>query len=548
MRTWSTNAFAAALIAAGLYALPAFAQTSPNTDVSPDTDVQPQGIAPITTCDAAGIGQAQLVSDLPTFSFTNPPNDTSVTIVSPGGITTGTTSNGIPYCLVKLQVKPAINIWVGLPMGGNWNGRLQSEGGGGYAGSVGTPGSVSTGYIGIQTDTGHTGGSGTFGCVNFCAGATQASPGSMDKQLQSDFAYRSEHLMAVLGKQLAQAFYGQLPVYSYWNGCSTGGRQGLRMAQQFPNDYNGLLVGAPAIHWDRFQAYQIWPQMVRNIQTGATYTSAILGPKQTLATNAALAACANTYPGFSPDNFITDPRTCTYNPVNDPTLTKASCTTTDTTCLTPGEATAFFQTWDGARNASGKLLWPGVERGAALSGLGGATPFSIAVAQPQYWVYFYSQWDYHTLTYDNYEAFFNLTQIRVGPIMGSDNPNLSAFRATGGKILMWQGGADQLIMTRGSSMYYDAVANLMAGGDYSQLMPWFRHFVAPGVGHCGGGNGPQPQNMLQAVVNWVENGVAPDTIAATGGGRTRNLCAYPKVQTYIGGGADPALASSFVCQ
>ena len=132
--------------------------------------------------------------------------------------------------------------------------------------------------------------------------------------------------------------------------------------------------------------------------------------------------------------------------------------------------------------------------------------------------------------------------------MGSDNPNLTAFRNTGGKILTWQGWADQLIMPQGSTSYYENVANLMAGGDYSQIRPWFRHFMAPGVGHCGGGSGPQPQNLFQAVVNWVENGVAPDTITATGGGRTRPLCPYPTTQTYIGGGADPNLASSFVCQ
>ena len=321
----------------------------------------------ITTCDTAGIGQAHLVSDLPTAPSTNPPNDTSVTITS---VSTGTTG-GIPYCLVKLLVKPAINIWVGLPMGGNWNGRLQSEGGGGYAGSVGIPtGSIAAGYIGVQTDTGHTGGSGTFGCVNDCAGATQASPARWTSSAKADFAYRSEHLMAVLGKQLAQAFYGQLPVYSYWNGCSTGGRQGLRIAQQFPNDYNGILAGAPAIHWDRFQAYQIWPQVTRNIETGgATYTTAILNAKQTLATNAAIAAC-DMLDGVQ-DGLLTDPRKCTYNPALDPTITTASCTTTNTTCLTPGEATAFFKTWDGARNTSGKLLWYGVERGAALSGLAG---------------------------------------------------------------------------------------------------------------------------------------------------------------------------------
>jgi Tannase and feruloyl esterase len=504
-----------------------------------------QRIAPTTTCDTNGIGQATLVSDLPTFAFTNPPNDTSVTITS---VSTGTTGN-IPYCLVKLLVKPAINIWVGLPMGGNWNGRLQSEGGGGYAGSVGIPtGSISTGYIGVQTDTGHTGGSGTFGCINNCAGATQANPGSMDKQAQSDFAYRSEHLMAVLGKQLAQAFYGQQPNYSYWNGCSTGGRQGLRMAEQFPNDYNGLLVGAPAIHWDRFQAYQIWPQVVMSQDTGGPISSA----KTTLATNAAVAAC-DVVNGVH-EGFIQNTYACTYNPVNDPTITKSTCTASDNTCLTPAEAGAVQKIWQGATNTSGQLLWPGLQRGASLSGgLAGANPFSIAVAQPQYWVYFYPQWDWHTLNYDNYEAFFNRTMVKVNPIMASDNPNLFPFKATGGKILMWQGGADQLIMTRGSSMFYDAAATLMAGGDYSQIMPWFRHFIVPGNAHCGGGSAPQAQNLFPTMVNWVETGTAPDTLTAVqtlSGGvtRTRPVCAYPKVATYIGGGADPNQFASWTCQ
>ena len=502
-------------------------------------------IAPITTCDTAGIGQAHLVSDLPTALSTNPPNDTSVAITS---VTTGTTG-GIPYCLVKLNIKPAINIWVGLPTGPNWNGRLQSEGGGGYAGSVGIPtGSIAGGYVGVQTDTGHTGGSGTFGCLNDCAGATAASPGIMDKQRQTDFAYRSEHLMASLGKQLAQAFYGQQPVYAYWNGCSTGGRQGLRMAQQFPNDYNGLLVGAPAIHWDRFQAYQIWPQVAMFQDTGAAISSA----KTSLATNSAVAAC-DVVNGVH-EGFIENPYACTYNPVNDPTITKATCTSADNTCLTPAEAGAIQKIWQGATNASGQLLYPGLERGASLSGgLAGANPFSIAVAQPQYWVYWNPQWDWHTLNYANYEAFFNRTVQYVGPFMSSDNPNLSNFKATGGKILMWQGGADQLIMTRGSSNYYDSVANYMAGGDYSQLSPWFRHFIVPGNGHCGGGAAPQVAGMFQTMVNWVEASVAPDTLTSTqtltgGVTRTRPVCAYPKVATYLGGGANANLATSWVCQ
>ena len=196
------------------------------------------------------------------------------------------------------------------------------------------------------------------------------------------------------------------------------------------------------------------------MKLGSSYTTAILNAKQALATNAAIAAC-DMLDGVQ-DGLLTDPRQCTYNPALDPTITTATCTPANGTCLTPGEATAFFKTWDGARSTSGKLLWYGVERGAALSGLGGVNPFNIATAQPQFWVYFYPQWDWHTLTYNNYEAFFNLTQIRVGPIMGSDNPNLTAFHNTGGKILTWQGWADQLIMPQGSTSYYENVANFMA--------------------------------------------------------------------------------------
>ena len=490
---------------------------------------------PILTCDAAGIGNVKLVSDLPTLPTTTPPNDSSASITS---VSTGTAS-GVPYCLVKVLVPPAINIWVGLPTGGNWNGRLQSEGGGGYAGSVGIPtGSIAAGYIGVQTDTGHVGGSGTFGML------TPAPNGAPDVQLQTDFAYRSEHEMAVIGKQLAQAFYGEVPRYSYWNGCSTGGRQGMRIAQQFPGDYNGIVAGAPAFHWDRFQAYQIWPQVAMRLDAGGP----IAGAKQTLATNAAVAAC-DAIDGVV-DSMIGDPRQCIYNPVNDAAITRASCTSTDNTCLTPGEASAINKIWVGARNASGKPLWPGVERGAALNGLGGATPFAIAVAQPRYWVYFDPTWDWTTLTYSNYEAFFKQSMQMVNPMMASETPDLSAFRNSGGKILMWQGWADQLIMPQGSIMYYDAVTNFMGGG-YAQTQQFFRHFMAPAVGHCSGGNGPQPQNLLQSVVDWVEQGIAPDRITASrtlsgGALQTRPLCPYPAVAKYTGSGSTDD-AANFVC-
>ena len=274
----------------------------------------------------------------------------------------------------------------------------------------------------------------------------------------------------------------------------------------------------------------------------------VAAAKQTLASNAAVAAC-DAADGVT-DGVLTDPRKCTYNPMNDATITKASCTSADNTCLTPGEASAIQKIWTGPVNTKGKSLWVGITRGTALGGLAGTNPFAIAVAQPRFWVYFDPLWDWMTLTYANYEAFFKDTIRMVNPMMASENPDLTAFRDLGGKIVMWQGFSDQLIMAEGSIAYYDAATNFMGGG-YAQTQQFFRHFMAPGVGHCGGGPGPQPQGLFQSVVDWVENGVAPETILASrtlpgGGTQTRPLCQYPKVAKYVGTGSTDD-AANFVC-
>jgi hypothetical protein len=512
---------------------------------APAAHAQVGTISPVTTCDSAGIGTATLVSDIPTLPTTVPPNDTSVTITS---VTTGT-SGGIPYCLVKVVVKPAINIWFGMPTGGNWNGRLQSIGGGGFAGSVGAPtAATSTGYMGVETDTGHTGGSGTFGCINNCVGNNATNPGKPDTQLQIDFAYRSLHLMASVGKQLAQAFYGGQPVYSYWNGCSTGGRQGLSMAQNYPHDYNGILAGAPAVYFDKLGFGQIWPAVAMFNDTGGPIAAA----KQTLATNAAIAAC-DALDGVV-DGVLTDPRKCTYNPVVDSTITNPSCAKTDNTCLSPAEAGAILKIWNGPTNLQGVPLWPGLERGAGFTALAGTTPLSIATAQGQYWVYFDPTWDWHTLNYGNIQGFLKDTirTMEMPPITSTMSPDLSAYRDGGGKIVMWQGFADTNIMSQDSISYYDTVTNFLGGG-YAKTQQFYRHFMAPGVAHCGNGVGPQPQNLFPAVVNWVENGVAPDRILATkastitaGGTQSRPLCPYPALATYNGSGSTDD-AGNFTC-
>src|SRR6266480_3923291 len=158
----------------------------------------------------------------------------------------------------------------------------------------------------------------------------------------------------------------------------------------------------------------------------------------------------------------------------------------------------------------------------------------------RYWVYFDPNWDFRTLNLRNNLQFWRDTVAQVGPLMASDNPNLATFRDHGGKVVMWHGFADQLIVPQGTIDYYDAVTQALGGG-YAQTQQFARLFMAPGVGHCGGGSGPQPQALFDAVVNWVEHGVAPDRILASkavaGGTQTRPLCPYPALAHWTGVGS-----------
>jgi hypothetical protein len=513
------------------------------------------GQSPVTSCTARGIGSAVLQADGPA------PRITDVSTGSRGGVS---------YCLVKVLVPKSIHIWVGLPMNGAWNGRWESVGGGVYMGAVTAPvAAVQAGYAAAATDTGHTGGrpglpipflDGSFGMLE---------PGEPNTALQRDFAYRSEHLMAVVGKQLVRAFYGTPPKYSYWNGCSTGGRQGLRMAQDYPNDYDGILAGAPAIHWDRFQAAMLWYPMVALRVNGGPVGGGnprVLAAKYRLATASAIAAC-DALDGVK-DGVLTDPRRCDYLASRDPTITRASCTASDPHCLTVTEAAVIDSSWQGpiacpngardcavpevaSRDLKGNgpmRLWYGQQRGADLTALGGVAPFPVAIEQARYWVYFDPNWDWHQLNYDNFLAFFRDTVARVGPMMASDNPDLRRFERHGGKLVLWHGWADQLINPQGTIDYYDRVVKRMGG--LARTQQFARLFMAPGVGHCTGGNGPQPQDIFQAVVDWVERGTVPETILASkpveGGIQTRPLCPYPAEARWNGRGSSND-AANFSC-
>ena len=437
------------------------------------------------------------------------------------------------FCRIALTVSPQIRIEVWLPKD-SWNGRFRGEGGGGYAGQIsygGLAAGVRAGYATASTDTGHVASVGGTFALN--------SDGTLNRQSIVDFAERSLHELAVKSKAVITAYYDRTPTYSYWNGCSTGGRQGLMAAQRFPQEYDGLVIGAPAINWDRFITAELWPQIVMNKTVGAP----IAASKLTAVTSAAVAAC-DASDGVK-DGIINDPRTCTYDPA------ALACKAGDdpAACLTPQESDAVRKIWNGPAAASGERLWFGLERGTPLGGLAGGNPFPIASTHFQYWIRQDSKFDWRTLKEADFEADFTTSQRKFNEVIGTDDPNLAAFRKRGGKMIIWHGEADPLIFPRGTVNYFERV--LAANGGARQVSQFARLFMAPGVGHCAGGDGPNPVGLFETLVNWVEKGVAPDTLPASrrredGTVMSRPLCPYPTVARWNGNGSSDD-AGNFSC-
>jgi hypothetical protein len=440
---------------------------------------------------------------------------------------------GLPeFCRVAITVAPQINIEVWLPTA-TYNDRFQAVGGGGYAGSISfgaMANALRQGYATASTDTGHSG---------FGGGFALNPDGTLNWQLIEDFASRSLFQLTEKAHTLIDAFYGEPSDYSFWNGCSTGGRQGLMLAQRFPDGYDGILAGAPAINWDRFHAAHLWPPLVRLEEVGGP----IANCKYEAVTAAAVAHC-DSQDGVA-DGILDDPRRCDFDPHSLVGTDLGACGV-----LTENEADAITLIWDGPRYASGDRLWYGIPIGTPMAALAGPAPFFIGLQHAQYWVNQDPTWDWQTLTYETYPDFFNTSVAKFNEVIGTDDPDLSAFRDSGGKVLMWHGWADPLIFPQGTVDYYDRVIDEFHSTQ--QVQEFARLFMAPGVGHCGGGAGPNQFNMFGTLVAWVEDGVAPDSIAASrveSGAvvRTRPLCAYPYVARYDGNG-DPDVAASFDCK
>ena len=260
--------------------------------------------------------------------------------------------------------------------------------------------------------------------------------GTLNYGLIKDFAddgIRQQHLWGV---QLAQTYYGSAPTHNYWVGCSTGGRQGHYLAQNFPDFYDGILAGANAYNWDRFITAELWPAVVMNKWVGAP----IAGAKLTAVNNAAIAACDG-LDGIT-DGLIQEPRACTYSAKQ--MLCRAfGGPSTDPNCLTPPEVVAVNKIWEGPKDAQGNRVWYGLERGTPLNGLAGTNPFGIANDHFRYWIHQNPSFDWHTVTEASFVTDMLASIAKFNDVIGTDD-NLNGFRDAGGKMITYHGLADTL--------------------------------------------------------------------------------------------------------
>jgi tannase/feruloyl esterase len=435
------------------------------------------------------------------------------------------------FCRVAATLKPSadsdIKIEVWMPAT-QWNGKFEAVGNGGWSGAI-VYGPLATAlgrhYASASTDTGHTGATGEFAL------------GHPEKLI--DFGYRAVHEMTVQAKAIISAFYGNGPSLSYWNGCSSGGKQGLKEAQRFPNDYDGIIAGAPANFWTHLVASSMWASAA-TLKDASSY---IPREKYALIHKAVLDAC-DARDGIK-DGVIDDPTRCTF----DPNVLK--CADQDgPSCLTAGQVEAARKIYAGPSNPrTGQQIFPGLEPGSELGWgamAGGPQPFGIANDHFKYVVFKDPNWDFRSL---NFDRDVDLADRMDDGLLNATLPDLRPFFGHGGKLLLYHGWNDQLIAPRNTIQYVKSLEAMSGGAE--GLTNSARLFMVPGMTHCAGGDGPNTFDALSAMEQWVEQKSAPERIVAShsSGGtidRTRPLCVYPKVARYVGTGSTDD-AANFVC-
>jgi feruloyl esterase len=436
-----------------------------------------------------------------------------------------------PFCRVQAKLNPSddssIGIEVWLPASG-WNNKLEGVGNGAWAGAISYAALASAleqGYAAAGTDGGHTGNNPDF------------ILGHPEKLI--DFGYRAVHEMTVAAKGIIEAYYGSAPKFSYFNGCSTGGRQALAEIQRYPNDYDGVIAGDPVGDSSRIQGTQLWFWQIFHKDEASN----IPPEKLKLLHNAVIAAC-DALDGVK-DGVLEDPTRCGF----DPALLQ--CKQGDAPdCLTAAQVDTAKQSYLGPMNAAtGQPYFPGREWGSELGWVNhsGPEPSSYAVGIYRFAVFQDPNWDYRGFDYARDVA---AAMKALKETMDFTDSDLHAFFARGGKLIQYHGWNDPGVPPQSSINYYRAVAAKMGG--LGSIQDKYRLFMIPGMGHCGGGDGTSTFDMISALERWVEDGTAPDFIPASrvrNGvvDRTRPLCPYPQVAAFRGPGSTDD-GANFVCR
>jgi feruloyl esterase len=438
----------------------------------------------------------------------------------------GPRSTKVSFCRVALTIGTENHVEVWLPR--NWNGAFQGVGNGGLTGGLNYPAmalALEKGFATASTDTGHQ--TDDFFDTSWITGHPERV---------LDFGHRAHHQMAVAAKAVVAKYYEKPARKAYYNGCSSGGWEGLTEAQKYPADYDGIVAGAPAINFVRLQSRTLLEEQLDAKEPGS-YITAEIGA---LLAKAAVAKC-DAYDGVK-DGVIDDPRKCDFDPA------ELQCNGgTHKGCLTPGEVKRAQWLYGPNQTKKGLKLYPGPAYGAppttSVPGLDPRHPADMAIVLMM-------QETPPTLSYKNFDpdTHIPLLEQRFGVDLVAMNPDLSAFKARGGKLILYHGWADPLLSPYNTIDYYESVTAKMGA---AQQQGFMEMFMVPGMLHCAGGAGTDQFDAVDAVMKWVERGERPKQIAAahaTAGkiDRTRPLCPYPQVAKYQGAGSTDD-AANFSC-
>lgn len=418
------------------------------------------------------------------------------------------TANGITTCTVAGTLAPSITFNVLLPTE-TWQQRYLQVGCGGLCGSITLRPNVVNGcvpydagaFVVAATDMGHQGPSPAFG---------------QDPQLRVDFAYRAQHLTAVTAKKLIAAFYGQQQQYAYFDGCSDGGREALMEAQRFPDDFDGIIAGAPAANFQvQNGIYHSWLTRANQDENGKTI---LLAPRLPILHDAVLGKC-DEIDGLK-DGIIANPQACSF----DPATIQCPADSNDTSkCLTAAEVETVRKIYQGPVDPdTGKKLTVGQPQfGSELAWAGVFVPateddpiFSEMITEGALQNVHFPEnpppgFTVKDITFN--EAFLDKLRA-LHPLYDAINPDISAFEKSDGKLMLWHGWSDQHISPINTIAYYQAVEKTM-GADNADSFS--RLYLFPGVYHCGDGEGPNQADLLTPMMNWVEQGIAPEEIVAS---------------------------------